>query len=59
MHLETSKGLKENVDLLGLNVSLSEESLGRSVSFSTGHYGCGEKAIRVSFRATRPEETIL
>ncbi len=32
MILATSKGLKQNVDLLGLDISLSEESLGHSFS---------------------------
>jgi hypothetical protein len=59
MILTTSKGLKQDVDLLGLDVFLSEKSLGHGASFSTGHYGRGEKAIRVSFCATGPGKTIL
>jgi hypothetical protein len=59
MILTTSKGLKQDVDLLGLDGFLSEKSLGRGVPFSTGHYGRGEKAIRVSFYATGPEKNHL
>jgi hypothetical protein len=36
MIFATSKGLKQNVDLLGLDVSLSEESLGLSLPSPRG-----------------------